>query len=92
MDRTMKGESVYPDCAPTVKIGLADSTEFTRRELEVLRLMMTGIFNSTIAQKLNITENTVKNHIRHMMEKTGCESRTELAIVARVSGNVISIE
>lgn len=90
MDRTMDGESVYPDSAPTVKVGLADSTEFTRRELEVLRLMTTGISNGAIAQKLSITENTVKNHIRHMMEKTGCESRTELAIAARVSGIVIS--
>ena len=92
MDRTMNGESVYPDCVPTVKIGLADSTDFTGRELEVLRVMTTGISNAAIAKKLNITENTVKNHIRHMMEKTGCESRTELAIAARVSGIVISIE
>ena len=92
MDRTMNGESVYPDHAPTVKIGLAYSTEFTGRELEVLRVMTTGISNAAIAEKMNITENTVKNHIRHMMEKTGCESRTELAIAARVSGIVISIE
>ena len=60
MDRTMNGESVYPDCVPTVKIGLADSTDFTGRELEVLRVMTTGISNATIAKKLNITENTVK--------------------------------
>lgn len=92
MDRTMNGESVYPDQAPTVKIGFADSTELTVRELEVLRVMTTGISNAAIAQKLNISENTVKNHIRHMMAKTGCESRTELAIAARVSGIVISIE
>ena len=92
MDRTMNGESVYPDRVPTVKIGQADSTDFTGRELEVLRVMTTGISNAAIAKKLNITENTVKNHIRHMMEKTGCESRTELAIAARVSGVVISID
>ena len=92
MDRTMDGESVYPDSAPTVKIGLADSSDFTVRELEVLRIMTTGISNAAIAKKLNISENTVKNHIRHMMEKSGCKSRTELAITARVSGIVISIE
>lgn len=92
MDRTMGGESVYPDSPPTVKIGLADSSDFTVRELEVLRIMTTGISNAAIAKKLNISENTVKNHIRHMMEKSGCKSRTELAITARVSGIVISIE
>lgn len=92
MDRTMAGESVYPDSAPKVRLGLANSTEFTERELEVLRIMTTGAANAVIAEKLNISENTVKNHIRHMMEKTGCKSRTELAIEARVSGVVISTE
>ena len=92
MDRTMAGESVYPDSPPTVRLGLASSAEFTERELEILRVMTTGISNAAIARKLNITENTVKNHIRHMMEKTGCESRTELAIKARVSGIVINME
>lgn len=92
MDRTMAGESVYPDCTPKVRIGLANSTEFTDRELEVLRIMTTGAANASIAEELDISENTVKNHIRHMMEKTGCKSRTELAIEARVSGVVISTE
>lgn len=89
MDKTMAGESVYPDSVPKVKLGLADSEEFTERELEVLRIMITGISNAAIADKLGITENTVKNHIRHMMEKTGFSSRTELAVEARVSGIVI---
>ena len=90
MDRTMAGESVYPDGTPEVQLGHARSTEFTERELEVLRFMTTGVPNAVIAEKLGIAENTVKNHIRHMMEKTGCESRTALAIEARVSGMVIS--
>ena len=92
MDRTMAGESVYPDSAPLVRLGLASSAEFTERELEVLRVMTTGVSNAAIAQKLGITENTVKNHIRHMMEKTGCKSRTELAIEARVNGIVVNID
>ena len=58
----------------------------------MLRVMTTGVSNAAIAQKLGITENTVKNHIRHMMEKTGCKSRTELAIEARVSGIVVNID
>ena len=92
MDRTMAGESVYPDGTPEVQLGHARSTEFTERELEVLRFMTTGVPNAVIAEKLGIAENTVKNHIRHMMEKTGCKNRTELAIQARVSGVVISMD
>ena len=92
MDRTMAGESVYPDGTPDVQLGHARSTEFTEREMEVLRFMTTGVPNAVIAEKLGIAENTVKNHIRHMMEKTGCKNRTELAIQARVSGVVISMD
>ena len=88
----MAGESVYPDGTPEVQLGHARSTEFTERELEVLRFMTTGVPNAVIAEKLGIAENTVKNHIRHMMEKTGCKNRTELAIQARVSGVVISMD
>ena len=91
MNRTMAGESVYPDSTPKVKLGHIDSGELTERELEVLRIMTTGVSNAAIAKKLGITENTVKNHIRHMMEKTGCTSRTALAIEARVSGVVVHL-
>lgn len=38
MDRTMNGESVYPDSPPAVRLGNADSTCFTERELEALRI------------------------------------------------------
>ncbi|MGM9523798.1 MAG: LuxR C-terminal-related transcriptional regulator [Faecousia sp.] len=92
MDRTIAGESVYPDSVQPVKLGIATSTEFTERELEVLRIMTTGVSNAAIAKQLCISESTVKNHIHHMLEKTGCESRTALAIQARVSGIAISLE
>lgn len=92
MDRTMAGESVYPDQPPVVTLGHARSTDFTERELEVLRVMTKGASNQEIAQELCIAENTVKQHIRHMMEKSGCKSRTELAIEARISGVVIPLK
>lgn len=92
MDRTMMGESVYPDSAPETNIGIARSSEMTERELEVLKLMTTGISNAAIAEKLEISENTVKNHIHNMLEKTGCSNRTELAIEARVNGIAVKID
>ena len=74
MDRTMAGESVYPDSPPTVMLGLAKSSEFTERELEVLRIITTGATNGAVADELGISENTVKAHVRSMLEKTGYQS------------------
>ena len=70
MDRTMNGESVYPDHPPRIQLGQSDNLEFTERELEVLRVMTRGMSNSGIAKKLGISENTVKVHIQHMLDKT----------------------
>lgn len=91
MDRTMAGESVYPDSAPDIKLGLVSGVNLTDRELEILRIMTTGASNSVIAEALGIAESTVKNHIHNMLEKTGYASRTELAIEARTSGLVVNL-
>ena len=54
--------------------------------------MTIGLTNSKIAQKLNIGEGTVKTYIHNMLEKTGFENRTELAIEARIKGIVVSLD
>ena len=87
--RTLNGESIYPDATPVVMLGMAKSSEFTPREIEVLRLLTTGAGNDEIAEKLDISQNTVKTHIKHLLEKTGFETRTQLAIQSRVTGFVI---
>lgn len=92
MDRTMAGESVYPEAAPQVRLGLAERRDFTNRELEVLREITTGKSNLQVAQALSITENTVKAHVRSLLQKTGLASRTELAIRARVLGLALKLE
>ena len=89
MERTMAGESIYPDSTPVVSLGNAISTEFTERETEVLRELVDGSSNKEIAERLGITERTVKMHITSMMEKTGFRSRLELAVKARTGGLVI---
>ncbi|UNT96209.1 response regulator transcription factor [Allobaculum mucilyticum] len=92
IDRTMAGESVYPDRPPKVELGPLNHADFTQRELDVLRIMVTGASNSEIAKKLYLSEGTVKFYIHNMLEKTGCKSRTELAIEARVSGIAINLD
>ena len=89
MDRTMAGERVYPDSTPQLRIGQALSSNFTSRELEVLRELTSGDSDVEIAQRLNMSVWTVRSHIRHLMEKTGLESRTSLAVEGRKSGLVI---
>lgn len=89
MERVIKGEIVYPDKPQPVKMGLALSTEFTEKELEILRLMTGGYSNREISEKLGISSGVVKNHVANMLDKTGFRSRTQLAVRARESGLVI---
>lgn len=86
MDRTMAGENVYPDSIPIVTLGLAKNTDLTERELEVLRELVAGCSNQEIGERLFISVNTVRSHISTLLSKTGCVTRTELAIRAAKSG------
>jgi len=56
--------------------------KLTDRELEVLKLIATGANNSKIAKTLFISENTVKNHIRNILEKLQLHSRMEAVVYA----------
>lgn len=78
MDRTVGGESVYPDTTPVIRIGNAASTEITPMQLKVLRLMVKGNSNPAIAEALGISVNDVKWHVKELFEKTGYSSRVAL--------------
>jgi NarL family two-component system response regulator LiaR len=54
----------------------------TRRETEVLHLLARGQSNKEIAQTLQIVEDTVKTHIRHILAKLGVQSRTQAVLQA----------
>ena len=54
----------------------------TDREVEVLRLVARGQANREIAEALVISENTVKNHVRNILEKLHLHSRVEAAVYA----------
>jgi two-component system NarL family response regulator len=59
-----------------------DSRRLTPRELEVLRLIARGMSNKDIAAELVIAENTVRNHVRNILEKLEVRSRVEAAMYA----------
>lgn len=61
------------DASPAAPEGLS------RREVDVLRLLSAGHTNQAIAERLFISPHTVAHHVRHILSKTDCRSRTEAA-------------
>jgi DNA-binding NarL/FixJ family response regulator len=56
--------------------------KLTDREMEVLKLVARGMNNRDIAKELFISENTVKNHVRNILEKLQIHSRMEAVMIA----------
>lgn len=54
----------------------------TPREVEIVRMVVVGLTNKEIGEKLAIGENTVKSHLTHIFNKVGASSRIELALFA----------
>ena len=63
-------------------------TELTERELDVLRLIANGMTNSQIAEKLVISEYTVKGHVSNILSKLHLADRTQVAVYAWQRGLV----
>jgi len=66
------------------------SPTLTTRELEVLKLVAKGMSNREIAGELTISENTVKNHVRNILEKLHLHSRVE-AVMYALRENIIDL-
>jgi DNA-binding NarL/FixJ family response regulator len=87
----MRGQRYLP---PPLALKLADRLEadpLSRRELEVLRHLATGMSNKEIARVTSITEGTVKFHVTAVMAKLGAKSRTEAVAVA-IRRGLIAVE
>ncbi len=63
-------------------------TELTDRETDVLKLIANGLTNSQIAEKLVISENTVKGHVSNILSKLHLADRTKVAVYAWQQGIV----
>jgi two-component system nitrate/nitrite response regulator NarL len=65
---------------------LMEGVRMTQRERQVIDLVTDGLDNKEIAQRLNLATHTVKNYVRHILEKLALHSRLQLAAFAHKAG------
>ena len=79
--RAAPGSSPAPSLAPSVK-------PLSPREREVLRMLVDGMRNKAIADRLQLSEPTVKKHVQRIVAKLGARDRTHAAAIAVRTGFV----
>jgi DNA-binding NarL/FixJ family response regulator len=68
---------------PSIEKGKLELTEpLTERELDVLKLLATGLSNQEIAESLRLSEGTVRNYLSTLFSKLGVNDRTKAAVLA----------
>lgn len=94
----MKGDIfIQPDLIPPLNAKKIEKNndkdkldKLTNRERDVLLLLAVGMYNKEIAERLNISERTVKNHVSNLFKKLGVTDRTQAAVFA-IRNNLIQI-
>lgn len=94
----MQGENyIQPSLIPVLNSKMIDRDKdglkidsLTRRELEVLKLLSIGMYNKEVAENLDISERTVKNHVSNIFKKLEVTDRTQAAVFA-IRNNLIAI-
>ena len=71
---------------PTISVPQAEESELTERQLEVLQLAALGQTNKEIADKIFVTERTVKYHMREILQKLHLRNRSQVVLYAIRAG------
>jgi PAS domain S-box-containing protein len=74
---------------PQTPSPIVSHPHLTPRQLEVLRMLAHGASTDQIAERLHITRETVRNHVRHILRKLGVHSRLEAIAAARRDGEIL---
>jgi DNA-binding NarL/FixJ family response regulator len=81
-------ENLIQNGRKTLAERTTESAHLTEREVDILRLMGNGDSNKAMAETLGITLDTVKKHVRNVIDKLQARSRTHAAIIAAQAGIV----
>ena len=81
-------ENLIQNGRKTLAERTTEAAHLTEREVDILRLMCNGDSNKAMAETLGITLDTVKKHVRNVIDKLQARSRTHAAIIAAQSGIV----
>ena len=71
-----------------VNFGQPSIEALTNRELEIVRLLATGLTNKRISEKLMLSENTIKYHLKNILRKLNVQNRTE-AVTKAIQEKII---
>jgi two-component system NarL family response regulator len=82
IEAVARGERYMPQYVALKLAAHMATPQLTVREREVLELMRLGITNKEIGSQLNLTEGTIKSHVREIMTKLNAISRTEAVNLA----------
>lgn len=94
----VEGENyIQPSLIPALNAKMIEKDEdgvklenLTSREIEVLKLLAVGMYNKEIAEGLDISERTVKNHVSNIFKKLNVTDRTQAAVFA-IRNGIINI-
>ncbi|MCL5951031.1 MAG: LuxR C-terminal-related transcriptional regulator [Chloroflexi bacterium] len=81
-------KSLESECIPGARSIPGSAESLTKREIEVLRMVIAGASNRAIAEQLIMSEHTAKTHVAHILRKLNAASRTEAAARAFEMGIV----
>jgi DNA-binding NarL/FixJ family response regulator len=76
------GDYIDPALMPQALAGRAPSDLLTAREREILQLLADGMSNGDVAERLFISQETVKSHVRHILTKLEADTRTQAVAIA----------
>ncbi len=83
IEKVAKGETfVDPALMPNLIQGRDGGDSLTQREREILQLLADGMSNADVAQRLFISQETVKSHVRHILVKLEADTRTQAVAIA----------
>jgi two-component system, NarL family, response regulator LiaR len=82
VDPTIAGKILEQVSSHQTRVATQVTSKLTEREIEILRLLAKGLSNTDIAQRLFLSEGTVRNHVSAVLAKLGVADRTQAAVIA----------